>query len=355
MTALLDTARYAAANAQVHALYTRMIDPFLWRRLLDAPDVPTLAALLQQAGIGHDDGVRGEDVDAASLERRLWTRLATLAWKPARLLNGNARDLLQWYWRRFELDNLKTILRAVHYGKAWSTVAPILIDLAGHSALPWRTLAEAGSVSALIDRLPDGSYARALDHARERYQREQSLFVLEAALDLMYSRRLQKLIEALHGRDRREADTYLGFQLDAQTLLWAYRFRDYAHLSPEEILNYTLHQGLRVDAEVVRAIALGAPLAATVHTVWGDRLLDAAVAEAPESGDPLASLELACMRHVVGQATHARGGYPLHLGTLLAFLVLLQAETQDLIAIIEGCAVGWPPARIRPYLVEARE
>ena len=351
MSVLLDTPRYAAANAQVRALSTHLLDPMLRRQILEAPDVPTIFSLLQQAGIQAESINTGEKAQTTAIERRLRQRLARLSRLPAQLIAGRPRTLLVWYWRRFEIDNLKTVLRASHYQKPWAAVASGLIDLSPYSAIAWQSLAEAGSIGALIDRLPVDAYRHALAAAMPRYQRERSLFVLEASLDLMYGRRLAAHIAALHGRDRQEAESYLGFQLDAQNLLWAYRYRIFAQLSPEEILNYTLHRRVRVNADVVRDIALGAPLRETVRSLWGDSLPgSAALGELPDR-QALSELELACRRYLAEEVRRAGRGYPLHLGALLAFLIRLEMETQDLTAIIEGRSSNWPSERIRSFLI----
>jgi V/A-type H+-transporting ATPase subunit C len=354
MAALLDTARYAAANAQVRALYTRMVDPFLWRQILDAPDVAAISTLLQQTGWGEEPAPDGQQPRAAELERGLWRQLARLSLRPSNLIAGTPRDLLVWYWRRFEIDNFKTVLRSIHYQEPWSRAEAIIVDLGDLTPISWRALAESDSVQAMVDRLQEGPYKRALDQAMPRYQREHSLFVLEASLDLAYGHRLRSLISSLHGRDRGEAEAYLGFQLDVQNLLWAYRYRIFARLSPEEILNYTLHRGLRVDADIVRRIALGAPLVETVHALWGDRLPGMDQLQALPEREALTRLEVNCERYLADRARHARGGYPLHLGTLLAYLILLEAETQDLTTIIEGRSFGWPMERIQPFLIGNR-
>jgi vacuolar-type H+-ATPase subunit C/Vma6 len=68
----------------------------------------------------------------------------------------------------------------------------------------------------------------------------------------------------------------------------------------------------------------------------------------------LTRLEVNSQRYLVDRARHARGGYPLHLGTLLAYLILLEAETQDLTTIIEGRSFAWPMERIQPFLIGNR-
>jgi V/A-type H+-transporting ATPase subunit C len=197
-------------------------------------------------------------------------------------------------------------------------------------------------------------YARALEPAMERYGREGELFVLEVALDLAYYRRLLRLLDSLAGRDRRDAGRFVGTLIDGHNLLWAFRYRVYFDLSPEEILNYTLQRRLRVDAAMVREIALGASLPEATRAVWNDRLPDLERLEELPPAEALPELELIVRRYLYTLAQRALEGYPFHLGTILAYTVLLESDVQDLIAIAEGKAANWSAEQIRPTLIGSR-
>ncbi|MEZ4867056.1 MAG: V-type ATPase subunit [Caldilineaceae bacterium] len=271
--------------------------------------------------------------------------------RPFYLLQGASRELLEWYWRREELNNLKTLLRALHLQSPSEQFLPALIPLEGATELPWHALAAAPSVAELVERLRATWYGKVLQPVLEQYRRRQSVFVLEVALDLAYYRRLRGLVTQLHGRDRQEADQALSFWIDAQNLLWAYRYRLYAQLSPEEILNYTLQRNLRVNAKVVRAIALGAPLLETVQRVWPNQLPDLeSLATVPER-DALPRLELILWRHLYHWAKQTRATAALHLGAVLAYEILLESEVRDLVTLVEGKVFHRTGDQLRPYLI----
>jgi len=293
-------------------------------------------------------------IDGVQLERALTRQWVAAAQRPTTLLQGASRTLMNWYGRRWELNNLKTILRARHHHAAPEQFLPALIPLEGTSNLPWSTLAAVGSIAELVERLQHTWYGKVLRPALEEYRRQQSVFVLEAALDLAYYRQLRNCVTALHGRDRREADQLIGFWIDAQNLLWAYRYRLYAHLSPEEILNYTLHHHLRVNAAVVRAIALGAPLREMTAQLWGQQLPELASLADLTERDALPKLELLLWRHRFARARKIQATAALHLGAVLAYEVLLESEVRDLITIIEGKAFKRTGAQIQPYLIGRR-
>lgn len=356
MTQLLDAARYAAVNAQLRALFTRLIPALTWRELLAAEDLPALLNSLRQTWYATALASLPADIsDAAALERALWSHLAVAARLPRPFLLGSIRDLLDWHWRRFEVENLKAVLRAVHYQVASTQAQAALIDLGAASPAPWTMLIAADSIQTVAARLAGNWLGAALARGMEQYRREHELFALEVVLDLAYYQRLLKLLTKLHGRDAQEAARFLGFWLDGQNLLWAFRYRTYAHFSPEEILNYTLQRGLRVNAELVRDIALGASLREVVTSLWHNQLPDVAtILDLPER-TALQALELRLQRHLWQQAEQTRQGDSLHLGVILAYEVLVESEVRDLIVLIENKASHEPRAAALPYLVGERE
>lgn len=354
MTALVGAARFSAANARVRALFPQLIPPDQWAELIDAPDLPTLLLLLESTSYGPLLPLSAGPLDIVQAERALARRLAEAARPPFTLLQGGPRKLLEWHWRRFEVDNLKTLLRGVHHRATSGQVQAALHALGPPSALPWSDLATASSVPELVERLAATWYGRILHPVLDQYRRQQSVFPLEVALDLGYYAELLGRIANLQGADRADASDFLGAWVDTQNLLWAYRYRLYAELSPEEILNYTLQRNLRVNADVVRRIALGTPLLEVVRNVWHGRLtgLDA-LADLPARA-ALPRLELAFQRHFFALAQRARTQFPLRLAVILAYEFLLEYEIRDLVAVIEGKAVGWPGARIQAYLIGER-
>ena len=352
MTILLEPARYAAVNARTRGLLARLIPDALWAELVVTSTLGEQLDILRQTWYAERLlDLTGDVSNVAGLERALWSHLAWAFRLPLRLMRGTSRELLEWYWRRFEVDNLKTILRAAHYNTPLESFRDALTPLEASSTLPWDALIAADSVVAVVNLARQTAYGPALDNALDRYRREGVLFVMEVALDLGYTQHLLQLIAQLRGRDHREAMRFVGTWVDAQNLLWAYRYRIYTDFSPEEILNYTLHRGLRVNAAVVRAIALGAPLLEVVQQLWGNGLPDLEMLQELPERDALPRLELILQRHLWSEARQARNGYPLSLATVLAYAILLESEMRDLMTLTEGKAVGWTAEQIRPYLI----
>jgi len=351
MISPLDPPRYAAVYAKVHTRFSQLLSPGTWEDLLSASDLPEFIRRLEGTPYrAVVDLESDEGVDLAHLERSLRGHSAQAVRSLLRFMPPGPRDLLAWRWRRFELDNLKTVLRAVKRQVDPERARATLVPLGEASAIPWEVLLEARSVSAVVDRLTDTFYGRALEPALDRYHREDRLFVLEVRLDLVYFRRLLEKIEGLGGQDRKEAERFLGIMIDSQNVLWAFRYREYYGLSPEEILNYSLHRGVKVDVSTIRRVAQGASLLAVMQDVWDGILSGLDRLEGLSDEEALVHAEGIFDRFMFKQARQVRTGYAMHLGIVLGYDVMLETEVGDLVTIAEGKAGGWSAQQIRPYL-----
>jgi V/A-type H+-transporting ATPase subunit C len=314
------------------------MDRATWARLLEAATPAEVEKLLAPA-IGLDSRLR-----LGTLRAEVANAGSTLV----RFLPRGAGDLVAWYNRRFDIENLKTVLRSVHYGLDRSRALASLIPLRtppGAGRWRWEELVEAGSIPAVIDRIHDSPFARPLEHAMERYQKEQRLFYLEIAVDLFYFQKLVRLIESLRGGAADDARRFLGRWIAVQNLLWAYRYRIYGRMSLEEILNYTLHRAFAASLDTVRRVALGSPLAVEAGQ------LGFTISPGLSEVEGLTEVETLAERERFRYATAATGRPMFQLRGVLAYLWLLEAEVRDLAVLVEGKRTGLPGEEIGRRLV----
>jgi V/A-type H+-transporting ATPase subunit C len=332
---------YAAVQGYIRARLSRLLDRATWARLLEADTPAEIGGLLNRTAVAP-----AVSRDGALLLETLRGEIAAAGSALVRFLPGNSGKVVAWYNRRFEVENLKTVLRAVHYQLDRPRAVASLVPLRS-SRWRWEALIETGSISAVIDQIRDSPYARPLEDAMERYQQERRLFYLEIAVDLFYFQKLVRLIESQSGREGADARRFLGRWIAVQNLLWAYRYRIYGRMTPEEIINYTLHRAFAAGLDTVRRIALGSPLAVEAARL-GFRI-------SPELSEveAMTEIEVLAERERFRYATAAIGRPLFHLGGVLAYLWLLEAEVRDVAVIVEGKTIGLTGAEIARRLVRA--
>ncbi len=332
---------FAAAQGYIRARLPRFLDRATWDRLLEARTTAELGQFLRQTAVAP-----AVTRDGAISLQILRGEVASAGRVLVHFLPRGSRELVRWYNRRFEIENLKTVLRAVQYQLERSRALASLIPLRS-AGWRWETLLDSGSVGAVVDQIRESPYARPLEHAMERYQQEQRLFYLEIAIDLFYFQKLVRLIESQTGREAADARRFLGRWIATQNFLWAYRYRIYGRMTPEEIINYTLHRAFAAGLDTVRRVALGSPL-----TAEGERLgfrLSPGLTEI----EALTEIELLAERERFRDATAAFARQLFHLGGSLAYLWLLEGEVRDLTVIVEGKTIGLGGAEIARRLVRA--
>ena len=355
MSTGMEAVAYSASNARVRGLYSRLLSSEQWRALVDVPNLEAAVTFLRDTSYSPAlEGLTDTPLRITTIEGRLKALVADNTNKCLSLAKSGARQMVLVWLRHFELDNLKVVFRGIAQGYNAEQIESMLIPLSEATTLPWSSLAHELSVPALVDRLQGTHYINPLKNALPGYERDDSLFSIEVALDIRYYRDVWAVMQRLGTLEHKDAKIMMGDILDALNIEWAFRYREYYGLSPEEIVNYTLWHTDRTDANLIREIALGATPREIVDRVFGQNAVDLSGAPT-EVSQMLPELELALKRHTRKTAKSLLGGYPFRLGTILAYLVLLDQEVTDLITVIEGKEMGWEPDEIHHYLIRREE
>ncbi len=351
-------AGYAAVSARVRAKSAELLTPQEMVRLSEAPDFASLFTSLKATAYGpYLESLKDKDVAPRRVIFEAKRRLAESFDSVVQMAPVETRPLVKQLFRYFEVGNLKAVLRAlvtVFTGdeevSLWERVREVLFPLGPASVLPARAMVESGSIASAVELLRGTPYEETMSFAMKRYSSEQNLFPIEVALDLAYWRRLWAEATKLTGPDREHGIRIIGALLDMNNLMWAIRYKVYYKLSEEEVINYTLPFGYRVQDSDVRAIAAGADIASVLSKIYPSIPDVSQLLEEPQSGLP--KLEVLLRRELLKQCLAAYVGSPFHIGLPLAFLVLSDLEVQDLIVLTEAKSSNVDDEEYRPFLLK---
>ena len=350
--ALNNSTSYANAHARVRILYSQLLSPQTMTNLEEATDFGMLINMLKETVYGsYLSKVEDRELNPRRAVFQIRSRVADVYRTTIHATPDQTRPLLEFLFRHFELDNLKAILRGIATGSTWEEVKYVLFPLGANTVLPGEAMLETGNIGAAVEQLSQTPYYFALTHALQRYSSEQSLFPLEVALDLDYWRRLWESIHRLPPQDQAGAMQILGPLVDMTNLMWAVRYRTYHHLSEEEIINYTLPFGYRLQDENVRAIAAGSDVGNIVEKLYPGLSNVNALLQQPEKGVSL--LEIQLQRYQAAKCRVAFAGYPFQISLELGIVLLNELEAQDLTVLIEAKASNMPTEAYEPYLINA--
>jgi len=347
----LEAVTYSATNARIRGLRSRLLSVGTWRSLKHAERPTDVIDILLETTYRPQVEDYQLDNSLELVETRLSGRSAQLVRQLVTISNGAVRNLLTVWWQQYELENLKNIFRGVQQRMAPEVTKRLMVPLGEYTTLPWDSLMQEQSVSSLIERLERTHYINPLRNATAAFQREQSLFPLEIALDIRYYRDVASAIRHLQGADQQEAERIFGTRLDILNILWAFRHRVYYGMSAEEIVNYTMWHTFRTDTDLVRDIALGADPRTIIRRIWSSAVDLSLLEGVNDPIQQMPALGLTLDRYWWGLASREMSGYPFKLGAVLGYVVLSDLEIRDLVTVMEAKGMGWTQEQLSSNLI----
>lgn len=280
-------------------------------------------------------------VDAPSIEQRIVAQMLDETRVLLRPLAGHARSFLRFWAGRFEISNVKTLLRGKMTGERPAAVLARLTPMGVFARLDNQALAHAEDVGELLRRLGEGPCAGIVRHARRAFEQSQDPFTLDAALDHGYYESLIRHARPLEDEGGSAFRGLMAGLVDRLNLAWLLRYRFNYKLPPAQVYYLLLASPYALTGTRLRELAAGDSLEAVLAALpspWQARL-----AGASGIPDVLARME----RMAAAQAEHTlRGGAPA-IARAFAYLLLRERDLRGIRAVLRGRHLGLADGDIR--------
>ena len=251
--------------------------------------------------------------------------------------------------RKYEVVNLKTILRGICSHIAPQHVVPLLLPTERYTLFSKEKLLGFQDVHNVVEHFQGTFFQHPLNLALRRFEEEQEFFPLEMALDLHYYHTLWDAAEKLPEHEKQIVEHILGMYLDILNVTWIIRFKEQYQFSTEEILNYTIQHGyaftLRDRRRLSETSNPGEVIAYLKNTLYGKALSDEV---------PLNTLHVVLNRYLIAQLRKFFSGNPFQIGVIFGYLLLKEFEISDIITIIEAKKYGLSLEQSRHYIIHTQ-
>lgn len=322
-------------------------------RLAEAERLDALCRLPDLSELGRALYPGTELKVAVGLQRRL---LQDLVWELSRCLrhlDGPGAELLAWMLVRFEVENLKVLVRGFASQTPPAMLREHLVALPPDLALDWSALASAESLERFVELLPVGTPRKSLREALGIYHDQPRPFFLEAALDRGYFQELLARTQRLSGEDRELIRPLVLQEVDAFHLMLAVRGRFHYGLAPALLL--PLHvRGSGIPSERFSAMLSAADILTAASLAVG-HAIDAASsgneASATSATVEPAALEALAWKRFLRLANRSFRRSHLGLGAVVGYAAIRRVEVANLIALSEGMRIGVAGDAIRNRLI----
>ena len=316
-------------------------------RLAEGAHLDALARLHSLPELARALVPEGPLLTAVELQRALVAGLLRELGGIASQAVGASGNLLDWLRVRFQVEDLKVLVRgfAAHLGLA--ELEPYLVGLPDDLALDAGALASAETIEAFAAAVPRGPLRDGLARAVPLYNRLPRPFFPEAGLDCGYLGELVARAARLGGTEgetileiaRQEANTF--------HLMLVVRGRFTYGLKPEVLRPFHV-PGSHLAAEAFDRMAAAEDLAAVAAQAVGLAI------DAPPSGAEAldaAALEAMAWDRFYRLANRAFRRSHMGLGAVVAYTAIRRVELANLITLTEGIRTAMASEALRRRLI----
>jgi V/A-type H+-transporting ATPase subunit C len=321
---------------------------------MDAPDLHYLIQELLQTEYEADlEEALLKGRGAAEVSEALRSNLVRTYRKVFGFLNEEARDICGTLLGRWDVFNVKTILRGKHVHLSAGEIGEGLLPVGALSQVDLDGLLAQSDIRGVVDtastwELPQ---APAMREGYAEYQRTGELADFELALDRYYAEWASMRL-ARRNRNYAMARRILGMQVDILNLVMVFRTAR-ENLEPTETATYFLQGGSDVDFDLYQSLTALSDVDEILDrlraTHFGTVLDDAALHYLETTS--VASFERALEEYFTRKVIAVGGTDPLGVGIPLAYLWGKENEVTNVRIITKGKAIGIPAERTRRELI----
>ena len=342
------------ANARLRGMRSHLLPREFYERLIDTPDVTQAVKDLIDTPYGQD--LEGEVVHgftADVIDDALKQNMIRAYQKVLSFVHPQARKLLSTLLGRWDVFNIKTILRGAHNHVALDEIKTSFFPAGYLGEDELEALARFDDVRAVIDTMAMWGlvYAAPLRRAYPEYAKDNDLAPLELALDRQYAEwAASRLVgEAI---DVEVSRRILGMQIDTANLVMVFRLLK-ADVEGGKAERYFLSGGRSIRENLYKELSqlsdVDEVLDRLKGTAYAEALDEAALRYLEMASIPV--FERALEELLMRTALVASIRDPHGVGVAIAYLYGKQNEITNLRIIVKGKTVGMPADRVREELI----
>lgn len=342
-----NVTRFAAVNAKIKTMEGRFLGNADYESLLKLESVSEVARYLKERTAFSEvlASVPAENIHRGMLENLIKQDMVKSIDKIVHYFTGDYRSFIKTLYAKYEIEELKAIARAVYNGQEAADFRSSAF-LGKYSRLDINKLFEAKRIRDIIYALEGSEFYKFLIPLVDGNFTE-NLFRFEMVLDMSYYTILQREWSKLSKRDIGILQHAQGIIADLLNIQWIYRGKKFYRLSPEELLNYTINIGYRLDFNLLKSLCYTQSLEEFFRLVKNTRY--GFMFKEDETTDIY--MERRMERHIFFELKALAKNYNLSIISAFAFIIFLEYEVRDIISIVEAIRYKVPAEQAHKYII----
>jgi V/A-type H+-transporting ATPase subunit C len=286
-----------------------------------------------------------ETCKVVDVERQIKGYTISLYKKILCYISGDYKKLFKLLMKRFEAEDIKSYLRALHLNQDISKLHEQHLNYQVYTNLDYKTLSMARTMEEFIEGLKSTMYYKVLKLYLDESE-ERMLFYMEMNIDRMYFSKLASEISKFKG-DEKPIFEILRMNIDFLNFQWIYRGKKFYHLSPEEVLNYTLNHGHYLSFDLLKQLSYANDENELFEIMAETHYKKLFIHEEKIER----YLERDMDRYLYGKFLKSDRESNLNMITVVAFTHRLEFEMRDLFTIMEAKHYGISAEELKHYLI----
>ncbi len=345
---LMENAPFAYVNARVRSMESRLLDEHKMNELIEAAGMSEFMGFLEDTEYGNY--LSEASNDALSIEKALNTHLAYIYKTLSNISPDKAKKVLVLFEKKFDVQNIKTLLRAKYVGLSAEETFKYIIPLGTIPESRLRELCEAKTVEEVLNGLEGTEYSEVLSNESSTYEHTGKLTSFELALDKYILEKLWNSV-GIEGTTEDIFKEFVGTMIDVENLKVILRAK-YDNLSSEDTLKYILDVGYEIAPwklkELAEAESVEGVISALEEIIYGSILSEHI--EEYEDTKSIYVFEKALDNYLAKVGRRISHRQPFGIGPIIGLITSKEQEIKNLKIIIKGKMEGIPSNQIRELL-----
>jgi len=247
--------KFSAINTKVMALMGKMLSKDQYSKLLNCKDLnSTLKVLKEETSYGELlQEYNLDKLHRGDLEIILHKHYLSTYGKFINYFNGEYRKLIKAFFVRWEIEDLKVIIRGKYLGRSKDVIEKRLIARSPLNTIDYDYLLALKNVEEVVEGLKGSMYYKSLKNLAKDTT-SKGLFRIETELDFVYFKTIRREIKHLDKENAEVVQNILELEADLLNLGWIYRGKTFYNIPAEELFNYTIYNGYKLSKENIRKL-----------------------------------------------------------------------------------------------------
>ncbi len=331
-----------AVKTKITAKKGRILKKFEWNKILDFTTVEQLTDYLKKSEPFQDvlkdvkNNIRRDNLET------ILGRYKTLEIeKLLHYYSGAYKEFIKSLLTEADLIDISLILRKIARNESLDDISDRFIHSKKFTIIPYNKLLSSKNIGQFIENLKGTPYYNDLrgltdeDAINRDFHIEMKLYVSS------YKSQLEKA-DKLFKDDKNAVKDIIGTKIDILNILWIYRAKNYYHITPAEMLNYSLEGGKKLNFDKLKNLCFdenAEDLNVMISEVFDDKFRD-----------DLSHIDISLAMNYFMNNYLNKNEFE-NLGLTLSYVYMLDIVINNLTTITEGIKYHLPKDDLKNYLV----